>query len=83
MRRLRKPVDLTKFPELFEVLTAAATADHIGVHRDTVLNAINDGRVAAVQVGGIWLVAKRSAESLWWKPGTRRKIQRKCGSNVA
>lgn len=79
MRRLRRPVDLTDYPELFNVLTAAATADHIGVHRDTVMDAINDGRVAAVQVKGIWLVSRRSAEALWWKPGTKQKTPRKCG----
>jgi excisionase family DNA binding protein len=85
MRRLQRrnvPVDLAKFPELSQVLTLAETARYIGVHRTTVMKALDDGYIAAVQVGGIWLISKRSAESYWWKPGTRQKKRRKYSSHV-
>lgn len=83
MKRLRKPVDLAKFPELFQVLPASDMADYIGVHRGTIYRAIDEGRLAAVQVGRVWLVSKRSAEAIFWKPGTRRKMRARTTSLTA
>lgn len=81
MRRLRKPINIHDYPELFKVLTAAETARYFGVHKKTVISAIDDGRLAAFQVGGIWLVSKRSAKKLWGDK--RRSIARpRDSSNV-
>jgi len=64
-RRKRTYVRAADFPELSEVLTAAGVAAAFHVDRSTVLHAIVDGRLAAVLVGRIWLVSRRSAHGLW------------------
>lgn len=83
MKRLRRPVDLAKFPELFQVLPASDMADFIGVHRTTIYRAIDEGTLAAVKVGRTWLVSRRSAEALFWRPGTRRKMRTRTTSLTA
>lgn len=75
-------MQLEAFPELFAVMPAADMADYIGVHRTTVYRAIDDGRLAALQIGRVWLVSKRSAEALFWKDGTRLKKHTRTSSNV-
>lgn len=65
MKHRRILIDTKDHPELFAVWTAAETARRTGKHRKTIENAINNGRVAALLVGGVWLVSKASAVALW------------------
>lgn len=72
MKRNRIPADPRNYPELEAVKTAEAMAEFIGVYRSTIYRAIDDGRLAAVKCGKVWLVSVSSAKAVFWIPGTAR-----------
>lgn len=50
---------------LNEVMTAKEIAEHFGISRFTVIDAIRRKQIDARQSGGTWLLRRTDAESRW------------------